>query len=200
MKQALRRITIKPNGTEVYMMEQEEYKVYEGYDEVQQHQPEEVHYGEQRRQQFTGQPRGYPPRGQPRGPQQQGYQNYQQGYQNYQGYPLQQNFNQGYQGGNQQRGNFRGQSNFRGYQNRPRDPLDTCYNALNTLTPQQQREIVAKLGQTYVSQLMSTAAAAQTNTQQPKSVFQVNNDNDVNLCCQLNKFTWQIKSKHQVWL
>jgi hypothetical protein len=47
MKQALRRITIKPNGTKVYMMEQEEYEVYEGYDEVQQHQPEEVHYGEQ---------------------------------------------------------------------------------------------------------------------------------------------------------
>ena len=34
MKQALRRLTIKPSGTKVYMMDQEEYVVYEGYEEA----------------------------------------------------------------------------------------------------------------------------------------------------------------------
>ncbi len=47
-KHALRRITIKPSGTKVYMMDQEEYEVYEGYeynegcDEAQQHQPDDA--------------------------------------------------------------------------------------------------------------------------------------------------------------
>ena len=60
MKQALRRITIKPSGTEVYMMDQEKLEAYKGYDEAQQYQPEDVLYGQQRKQHFMGQPGGYP--------------------------------------------------------------------------------------------------------------------------------------------
>jgi len=185
MKQALRRIPVKPTDSEVYVeVYQEEYAVYEGYegyDEAQQH-ADDVLYGEQRRQRFRGHG-GYPPRGQRGGfqqnhPQQQGYQGY-QSYQGYQGYP---NHQQGYQGnpqgGDQQRGNFRGQSNFRGY-NKPCDPLDTCYNILNNLTPQQQMDIISKLGQTYIPPMAAIAApAAATSNTQAKSVFQVNNEED----------------------
>ncbi len=110
MKQALRRITIKPSGAEVYMMDQEEYEVYEGYDEAYQHQPDDVLYGEQRRQRFRGQQGGYPPRGQrggfqPNYPQQQGYQGFQQGYQGYQGFP-QQGYQGNPQGGDQHEATF----------------------------------------------------------------------------------------------
>jgi hypothetical protein len=40
-------------------------------------------------------------------------------------------------------------------------------------------DIIAKLGQTYIPQ-PPAAATAQPNNQQPKSVFQVNNDDDIN--------------------
>ena len=50
MKQALRRIPVKPTDSEVYVeVYQEEYAVYEGYEgygEAQQH-ADEVLYGEQ---------------------------------------------------------------------------------------------------------------------------------------------------------
>jgi len=123
-------------NNEVYAMNPGGYKVHENHDNAQQPQQNDVLYKEHRRQQHSGQQGGNQPRKQT---QLEGYRSHQEQPRSYQE---------------------------QGYQDKPRDPLETCYNVLNNLMQEQQLEIISKLEQAY-----RPATAGPTN-HLPEAVFQ----------------------------